>query len=66
MSGDCGHGWGYHLNGPSGPCAKCEEQDRARDEPSPSQRLGKRCCAPIAKSHAPANEQSQLTFEDRS
>lgn len=25
MSGDCGHGWGYHNDGPSGPCSKCEE-----------------------------------------
>jgi len=25
MSGDCGHGWGYHYNGPDGPCFKCEQ-----------------------------------------
>lgn len=23
MSGDCGHGWGYHYDGASGPCYKC-------------------------------------------
>lgn len=28
MSGDCGHGWGYHKQGPSGPCSKCEEEAR--------------------------------------
>lgn len=28
MSGDCGHGWGYHYDGPSGPCYKCEEERR--------------------------------------
>lgn len=33
MSGDCGHGWGYHSNGPSGPCDKCEEEaKKARGE----------------------------------
>lgn len=26
MSGDCGHGWGYHKDGPSGPCSKCEQE----------------------------------------
>lgn len=26
MSGDCGHGWGYHSRGPSGPCDKCDEE----------------------------------------
>ena len=26
MSGDCGHGWGYHYDGPSGPCYKCKEK----------------------------------------
>jgi len=25
MSGDCGHGWGYHYDGASGPCYKCLE-----------------------------------------
>lgn len=24
MSGDCGHGWMYHSNGPSSPCDLCE------------------------------------------
>jgi hypothetical protein len=24
MSGDCGHGWGGHLDGASGPCYRCE------------------------------------------
>jgi len=23
MSGDCGHGWGYHFDGASGPCYRC-------------------------------------------
>lgn len=23
MSGDCGHGWGHHYDGPSGPCYAC-------------------------------------------
>jgi hypothetical protein len=27
MSGDCGHGWGYHRDGPGGPCYKCEEEE---------------------------------------
>ena len=27
MSGDCGHGWGYHYDGPSGPCYKCKEKE---------------------------------------
>ena len=27
MSGDCGHGWGYHKQGASGPCSKCEEAE---------------------------------------
>lgn len=31
MSGDCGHGWGYHNDGPSGPCYKCLEQEQAND-----------------------------------
>ena len=26
MSGDCGHGCGYHYDGPSGPCYKCKEK----------------------------------------
>lgn len=33
MSGDCGHGWGYHSKGPSGPCDLCtqhEEKEEAR------------------------------------
>ena len=29
MSGDCGHGWMYHLDGASGPCYKCVEEDKA-------------------------------------
>lgn len=28
MSGDCGHGWGYHENGPDSPCSKCESEKR--------------------------------------
>ena len=28
MSGDCGHGWGYHSGGPGSPCDK--ERDAAR------------------------------------
>ena len=28
MSGDCGHGWGYHLNGPGSPCSKCQQEER--------------------------------------
>lgn len=27
MSGDCGHGWGYHHDGPSGPCYACERDE---------------------------------------
>lgn len=27
MTGDCGHGWKYHLHGASGPCYKCEEKE---------------------------------------
>lgn len=23
MSGDCGHGWGHHYDGASGPCYAC-------------------------------------------
>ena len=30
MSGDCGHGWMYHFDGPSGPCYKCVMEDNAR------------------------------------
>lgn len=26
MSGDCGHGWSYHEQGPSGPCSACERE----------------------------------------
>lgn len=26
MSGDCGHGWGYHYQGTNGPCSKCQER----------------------------------------
>jgi hypothetical protein len=26
VSGDCGHGWGYHEQGASGPCSKCEDE----------------------------------------
>lgn len=29
MSGDCGHGWGYHSGGPSSPCDKCTENRKA-------------------------------------
>jgi hypothetical protein len=25
VSGDCGHGWGYHSKGAAGPCDKCVE-----------------------------------------
>ena len=31
MSGDCGHGWGYHNDGPSGPCSKCETERLSRE-----------------------------------
>jgi hypothetical protein len=30
MSGDCGHGWGYHYDGASGICYKCEEIELLR------------------------------------
>lgn len=30
MDGDCGHGWGYHNDGPSGLCYKCLEVDVAK------------------------------------
>ena len=30
MSGDCGHGWGYHFDGPSGPCYRCIRNDNDR------------------------------------
>lgn len=31
MSGDCGHGWGYHFDGPSGPCYACETGSLSSD-----------------------------------
>lgn len=30
MSGDCGHGWGYHYDGASGPCYRCIEERNRR------------------------------------
>lgn len=27
MDGDCGHGWGYHDEGASGPCSACEREE---------------------------------------
>ena len=29
MSGDCGHGWGYHFEGPGGPCFQCMKEENA-------------------------------------
>lgn len=26
MSGDCGHGWGWHHDGAAGPCYRCYEE----------------------------------------
>lgn len=28
MSGNCGHGWGYHSQGAAGPCDKCEKEKK--------------------------------------
>ena len=35
MTGDCGHGWLYHNDGPCGPCYKCldEKLERNMSEP---------------------------------
>lgn len=30
MSGDCGHGWLYHHDGPSGPCYACERDETGK------------------------------------
>lgn len=32
MTGDCGHGWGYHNDGPSGSCYKCLENEENEDK----------------------------------
>ena len=32
MSGDCGHGWGFHYDGASGPCYKCLAEEKGEDE----------------------------------
>lgn len=31
MSGDCGHGWGYHSRGASGPCDKCTAEQAKKN-----------------------------------
>ena len=32
MSGDCGHGWGYHYDGADGPCYACMDEKKRRQE----------------------------------
>lgn len=29
MSGDCGHGWGFHVGGADGPCGLCLSNENA-------------------------------------
>lgn len=44
MSGDCGHGWGYHFDGPGGPCFKCEGRPDPRtpisEKPATAEAIG--------------------------
>lgn len=32
MSGDCGHGWGYHSGGAASPCDKCVEEEQRKKQ----------------------------------